>query len=405
MKKLFCILFCLLFTAFALVGCGDVEREEWLGDGKKDDDGYIIGGKYNGYPTVSEIPYVNINLYIIVEDSTWQSEDAVVIEDNNKLGVVTQSINTVNNAIKDFTSTQYHTEVNVVYVSEKDYDKVVLDAVKADNTNAAAASIVLVNSYKLMQELYATGKLCSLDSYLATTKYGTLNESIPDALLQASKLEKTEDGNVVKNLYSIPNNHVIGKYEYLLINKETAIANNISEEKARTLLSYESALEAFGYDVANVPSDVIALVSGSYENRYQFEAQGYYCNVVNNPIADKNEAFTSAFAIVNRNTSDGKIDYNERAMEVVYGINTNPTLRNLLQYGVAGTNYTLEEDGSVVLIGGSNRYDMNLIYTGDILEAYYCQSINWDDDAKKNAINQNSDSQIVEVYSPSQDEE
>ncbi len=53
MKKLFCILFCLLFTAFALVGCGDVERDEWLGDGK-DDDGIVIGGKYDGYPTISE---------------------------------------------------------------------------------------------------------------------------------------------------------------------------------------------------------------------------------------------------------------------------------------------------------------------------------------------------------------
>ena len=34
MKKLFCVLFCLLFTALMLVGCGDVERGEWLGDGK-----------------------------------------------------------------------------------------------------------------------------------------------------------------------------------------------------------------------------------------------------------------------------------------------------------------------------------------------------------------------------------
>ena len=34
MKKLFCILVCLFLTAFALVSCGDVDRSEWLGDGK-----------------------------------------------------------------------------------------------------------------------------------------------------------------------------------------------------------------------------------------------------------------------------------------------------------------------------------------------------------------------------------
>ena len=399
MKKLFCILFCLLFTAFALVGCGDVERNEWLGDGK-DDDGNVIGGKYDGYPTVSEIPDIAINLYIIVEDSTLDESLGASIPANadQKLGEVTQSINTVNNAIKDFTSTQYHTEVNVVYVKASDYDSVVLDAVLADNNDKKAASIVLINSYTLMQDLYNTGKLCSLDSYLATTKYGTLNTSIPSALLEASKIDSS--------LYSVPNNHVIGEYEYLLINKEAALANKISEDNALALVTYEAALEAFGYtDGDSVPSNVIGLVSGSYEDRYSFEAQGYYCNVVKNPTADKNEAFASAFAIINRNTEGGKIDYNERAMEVIYGINTNTTLRNLLQYGVAGTNYTLGEEEGVIesLMSGSNRYDMNLIFTGDIMNALYCDQIGWNAETKENAIKQNADSQNVEVFVPSEE--
>ena len=42
MKKLFCILFCLIFTTFALVGCGDVERDEWLGQGTNED-GNVVG--------------------------------------------------------------------------------------------------------------------------------------------------------------------------------------------------------------------------------------------------------------------------------------------------------------------------------------------------------------------------
>ena len=395
MKKLFCILFCLIFTTFALVGCGDVERDEWLGQGTNED-GNVVGGKYDGYPTVSEIPDIAINLYIIVEDSTLDKDlGAIIINDDKKLGEITQSINTVNNAIKDFTSTKYHTEVNVVYVKASDYDSVVLGAVKNGTAN-----IVLVNSSTLMQDLYATGKLCSLDSYLATDKYGTLNTSIPSALLEASKIDSS--------LYTIPNNHVIGEYEYLLINKDMAMAAKISEDQALALNSYETAVAAFNLGGVNkVSAEMVSLVSGSYEDRFLFEAQGYYCNVVKNPIADKNEAFASAFAIIDHNTPNGKVDINERSMEIIYGINTNVTLRNLLQYGVAGTNYTLGEEEGVIeeLVGGSNRYDMNLIFTGDIMYANYCDQIGWNAEAKENAIAQNSDSQNVEIYAPSTEEE
>ena len=53
MKKLFCVLLCLLLTATALVGCGDVDRNKWLGEGV-DEDGKII-----------EVWTQTINAYII----------------------------------------------------------------------------------------------------------------------------------------------------------------------------------------------------------------------------------------------------------------------------------------------------------------------------------------------------
>ena len=409
MKKLFCILFCLLFTALMLVGCGDVERGEWLGDGK-DDEGKIDGGKYDGYETINTVPEIDINLYIVVEDATWNSE-GVVIPSNatDNFSVVTQATNTVNNAIKDYTATNYHTRVNVVYIKASEYDTKVMTAVNAENNDAKAANIVLVNSYSLMQDLYATGKLCPLDSYLATTKYGRLNTAIPTSLLNASKFDVTAaDDSTSKVLYSIPNNHVIGSYEYLLINKNDAIALNISESAALALDSYEAAYELVSNAISATNSsksceDVIALVSGAYEDRAEYIANGYYCNVVKNPIADKNEAFLSAFAIINRNTEGGKVDVNDRAMEIIYNINTNPALRNLLQYGVAGTNYELNAENDEVinkLYTGPNYYSMNLVYTGNIMNAYLCEEIGWNEETKANAIAQNADSITVDQTKP-----
>lgn len=393
MKKLFCVLVCLVLTAFALVSCGDVDRSDWLGQGK-DDDGKIVGGNYNGENTIVAIPEVNMNLYIIVEDETWdttKSEGLKVISKPEDKIVVTQAINTVSNAIKDYTSTTYKTVLNVKFVKASEYETVVLDAVKAGNSDANAANIVLVNSYALMQDLYATGKLVALDSYLDTSAYGQLNTNIPTALLEASKL----DGK----LYSIPNNHVIGNYEYLLINKEAAKECKISDTAAKSFTSYDDVLDIIDDNFDNSNGDLVALVSGSYEDRFLYEAQGYYCNVVKNPIADKNEAFSSAFAIINRNSEGSKVDMNERAMQIIYDLNMMTKLRNILQYGVAGTNYKLDSDENDVvskLEKGPNLYSMNLIYTGNTLNAFVCEEIGWTDESKANTIAQNADSITIE---------
>ena len=397
MKKLLCILFCLLFTTLTLVGCGEEDRNEWIDD--KD-------GKYKDYITDTSIPEVALNLYIIVDDETLDTSAGVIIPEDKtgKIGEVTQAINTVNNAIKDFTTTNYHSPVNVIYVKESEYDDVVVNAVNAPNGDAKAANIVLVNSYSLMQRLYETNKLCSLDDYLANTKFARLNTSIPTALLEASKIETVVDGNATKTLYTIPNNHVIGSYEYLLINKEFARALKIQDTEINALTSYddavllfESAMERENYSVDNL-SNLLTLTSGSYEDRALYISQGYFCNIVKMPIADKNEAFLSAFAIVDRNTDGSSVDINERAMEIVYNINMNVELRNLLQYGVAGTNYKLDmNDDTVIseLLKGPNTYTMNLLYTGNVMNAYVCEEIGWNSTTKANTEEQNKDSVTV----------
>ena len=90
-------------------------------------------------------------------------------------------------------------------------------------------------------------------------------------------------------------------------------------------------------------------------------------------------------------------------MEIIYNINTNPALRNLLQYGVAGTNYELNAENDEVinkLYTGPNYYSMNLVYTGNIMNAYLCEEIAWNEETKANAIAQNADSITVDQTKP-----
>ena len=79
-------------------------------------------------------------------------------------------------------------------------------------------------------------------------------------------------------------------------------------------------------------------------------------------------------------------------MKIIYSINTDTYLRNLLQYGVMGTNYTVENGDIVRIAEGENVYHMDLLHTGDIFKAEFCSEINWTKTAYDNGVAQNKDS-------------
>ena len=55
-------------------------------------------------------------------------------------------------------------------------------------------------------------------------------------------------------------------------------------------------------------------------------------------------------------------------MEVITLLNTNAEAKNLLQYGVEGVNYELDDDGALVYL--NDAYRMNNLYTGNALLSY-----------------------------------
>jgi len=355
MKKFFSMLLCIavLFTFF---GCA----EETIGD-------YI-----ENYPeTVERVENLTLNLYIVVEEGT--SENAKT---------------TVKRMINQHTVSEYNTTLNVHYVSEADYTEKVTAAAKS--TGSDAAHIVLINGLETMNALCTKNGdsyntvLCDLSTYLDSRDYGTLNVQIPSALLQGAKRSG--------KLYALPNNHIIGEYEYLVIDKE--VAHQVLKFSDSVLRSYTSlddaaelitAMNRAGYD----SSSLVYTTKGNYAKRAELEALngGNYCNIISYPTVDEAEAFSSAFAVVSREQK-----YNDRAMQIIYAINTDVELRNLLQYGVSGTNYEIVDGNVVRNTDETNAYFMNLKYTGDIFKAYYCSELNWTKVEYEIGSNQNDDS-------------
>ena len=145
-------------------------------------------------------------------------------------------------------------------------------------------------------------------------------------------------------------------------------------------------LEANGYN----PDDYIYTTKGAYELQESIEQDGKLeCLVIKNPTVDASVAFSSAFAVVDRGE-----EFNERAMEMIYAINMDKGLRDLLQYGVADINYKLEGNNIVSIKSDTTTYSMNLIYTGNVFKASYSSEIGWTESVAANGKLQNSEAVV-----------
>ena len=342
MKKLLCLILCLVMGCTMLVGCGEGE----IGD-------YIKN--YPENPQTTE--RLNLNLYIITGDSTTE---------NAKVSVATR--------IAGHTKNAYNTVLNVHYVKASEYEATVSAAIRDGGENMP--HIVLISS-KAMYDSLTKGeggnKLVDLTAFYKTKDYGRLNTQISNALLSASK----EDGK----FYTVPNNRVIGEYEYLVVNKLVRDSNIYSNKDIAEFANTEDVaalVETIRAEIVKRPGftaemaeELVYTVSGSYEMRNELSKENF-CVVTKAPVVTAEDAYLSGFAIVNN-----LLKYNERAMQMIYAINTDLELRNLLQYGVQGANYNLVDGDVVRIIDDSNTYEMNLYHTGDVFKAIYCSEFGW----------------------------
>ena len=352
----------MVICALTLISCGEGELGAW-----KD--------KYDYEKEVRE--EIELHMYIIVGE-----------------GTTSNAITTVQNMINQYTESNFKTTLTVHYLTASEYEDTLKEHLAADKKgekvgNAdAQVDILLVTNEALMNELMDGSYLADLTEFYDSDTYGTINTNIAESLLDAARV----DGK----LYCVPNNHVVGNYEYLVINKTMAEELNYGPLTLASYTTYE-ATAALRADMASkkglsqneIDANVYVKSDGMYEDKAEIEASGeWICNIVSKPVATAAEVYSSAFAI------SSTTEYSERCFEIIFALNMQAEFRNLLQYGVNITNYTIDEDGVVTrkLDDENNAYNMNLLYTGTVFKAYYCEELGWTEAAKTNGEAQNANS-------------
>ena len=441
-KKIVSLLLCLVaLFSLSLAGCGE--------DATEDDN-----------TEASARPAVTLNMWLISEKEISAETEALVEE-----------------AFNELTQLKYTTKVDFVFLTKDEY----FDALDAKLTAAAEAklaeedSVVLLPSMgeettevvettaetvvnelgqrllkypdvkenqvdiiflageELLVKYIQEGKLSSLDTNLNSTSK-VLKDYIYPSFLSQVKYEK--------NTYAIPNNHLIGEYTYLLVNKELAekyyfdisklntfaaceeliteigtketdvapvlayaeptnmkywldgdnaslIASFVSTEAtAGTRTAMRSLFDIasftnhkllmqkckdngwFAQDPANTENFGVAVMTGGYEIREQY-ADKYDVKVLSYPTLSDETVYESMFAV-----SAYTVNF-DRAMEIITLINTDVTAKNILQYGVEGVHYELDEDdGSFSRL--NEDYLMNNLYTGNSFLAYPTEDMSAD---------------------------
>ena len=419
MKKIISLLLSLVFVTLTFVGCS------------KDRIGEDLDESMKGYEKES----LTLNFYI-VGDTT-----------NDNL--------TVNARINNYTSKKFNTNLNIVYCNESDYQTTViagLDAAKAaidsgatdaDSLNAIKnkPDIFLINSPEMMLDLYQKGHLADLTEFFYPDIYEEkveiypelknkfhaelikntegLHNQIAESLVEASVISEevidifTGLPVIADKNYVVPNNHVIGSYTYLIIDRDTAeevYMGSASQLASFNLSNMNTLVNAIvakkgtedGFNIENY----VNIVQGKYEDKALYENNGYACNIVEYPQvagldaadpsanvpANVDNVFNSAFAINQASDVD-------RAMEIIYAINTDDILHNYLQYGVENTNYTINAATGFVdytqITNADNKYIMDPLYTGDIFKIR--QNESWTEADMRNGKIQNDESRVYKV--------
>ncbi len=399
MKKIICMAICALLLCFLLVSC--------------DED--VVTGAQNELDKLgfqeTVIEDVELDFYIIVGEST--TENAMV---------------TVEFLINQYLEEKFNTTLDIHYLTEAEYADTVTNDLALEGEDKA--DIVLINSVGLFDTLYESNLLANITKQFDSTAYGQLNKKVCHSLIEASIMYESVQGvNSLQPMnYCVPNNHVIGEYNYILINKKVAEdlsfgsnkTNKITSRDAEATQEFIERVETFGGQFGYTVEESIKFVTGTYADKALYEAQGYICNpdgTAENPngypVVNRAEAFSSAFAIARHEKDEryanGNVDsevsstirneynnYYNRCMDIIYALNTDEYLRNLLQYGASGTCYSLDDDGNVVsFTEGTGVYEMNLLYTGNVFIAYYCPAIGWTKEVAEYGQPQNDDSIVI----------
>ncbi|MBR3681167.1 MAG: hypothetical protein IKL79_04100 [Clostridia bacterium] len=373
MKKLICLLLCVVMLGGLLVGC---KNDDIVG--KIDEELKKLEDKV---PT-KVVEEMEFDFYIIVgEGTTENAKKTVSLMINQHLE-------------------KFKTTLDIHYLTAAEYEEKAKADIALDTDDKA--DILLVTSAEMFDYLYENRLVANLTDYYHPTAsaYRSLNTQIAASLLSAvtvHELAYTNDGTeyIAQNKYCVPNNRIVGSYDIFLMSVEAAEYYNIGSETFDALSPEE--LEDRIYAKADVDpmysrEECVTYTSGSYAELTEYINSGKYYVKYSVPEITREEAYESVFVIArhsldNRHVKGWKdttvqsdidkyTEYYNRCMEIIYEINTNTDLRNLLQYGKVNTNCKLDRETNTVShndIAENDVYNMNIEYTGDVFKAYYCE--------------------------------
>ena len=407
MKKLLSLILCIVLVCATLVSCTQDEIGAFL-DNYKD-------------KKTQETAIEKLNFYIITGDET--SEEAKI--------TVPQNINAY---IKE----KYNLELNIHYFTEAEYRQNVMSALSKKD-ESERPDIILINGADMFDAVKSNLVALNTEPFnFYNEDYANLKGIVKSPLLHAS----AEDGVY----YTVPNNHVIGSYTYVVVDmvmaQDLGYQNKYSDSESNLVANINTveAVEAFKakledkYPALNPDHYIQIVENGAYEDFEDLKKANLvtgsteetvmnHVNILSYPIATRQEAHLSAFAIVKHLDDSGKYENDEekalfklhynKCMKIIYALNTDATFKNLLQYGFVGTNYTHvlndktnEPTDFVKLVEDPQyRYVMNHIHTGDSFNTdfYFCENMSWNNklvvwnkDVRSNWLKQIADAISVE---------
>ncbi len=300
-----------------------------------------------------------------------------------------------------------------------------MTVVKYPEVEPTQMDIFLVRGYDNYVAYQERGVLSALDAEMGTTGK-QLSKYIYPTLLSQSKLNGAT--------YAIPNNHGIGEFKYLLVNKRlvdelywdadklTTITDCIdfikdvqmftdvtpflapvvapgihywSEDGSWSLIASQIPLmgtfdtytppkmifyntevidnmylmkhleetNGFAADPENCEEFAVGVVTGDVSLKAQYEDE-YYVHVYEYPRATEDDIYGNMFAVSTYTKSLS------RSMEILTYLNTHEDLRTVLQYGVEGTHWKVNDKDDSVIDIISDDYKMNLLETGNVYMTY-----------------------------------
>lgn len=380
-KRILSLVLCILIVATMLISCGktDLDKAEE----------YV-----NTHSLRESEPYVTLNLFIPVKSVSndaareMQNEFNKVIESKYKTRIVFHLV----------TEAEYEQTLKAQAALAKENAETELDMTAAgigDNfpkENNFQFDIFVATGKSMIQSFVSSDYLMDMTEPLTTTYNRKLSDqtqynSIPSIIYENAVFTSKEDGNTVNRYYGVPSNFLIGKYTYYVIDKAIADTYYFGLDDSEPLETRIAELREHINDDSIIEA-AITTVQGDYRTRYEYSDDDYYVYVKDTPVLDTSRLYEGMFCI------SSMCRYKDRAMQVISEIYTNPALHTTLQYGASNityklldTTYTSTQPGTagqqitvktVEQIGDPAAYQIDVKYTGNIVNLYTCSALGYD---------------------------